>query len=105
MRAVLFEGTPEEFARVEAAFRAGGDPALHISAIVLPQSRPKAWPHHNAVRAASLPASGARAEPFPPSGRLAEPWLKKPCSAPGPDRPRKQPRALAHALSSGFRPT
>lgn len=44
MRAVLFEGTPEEFARVEAAFRAGGDPTLKIRSIVLPQSRPKAWP-------------------------------------------------------------
>ena len=44
MRAVLFEGTPEEFARVEAAFRAGGDPALLTRSIVLPQSRPKAWP-------------------------------------------------------------
>ena len=44
MRAVLFEGTPEEFARVEAAFRAGGDPALRTRSMVLPQSRPKAWP-------------------------------------------------------------
>jgi hypothetical protein len=44
MRAVLFEGTPEEFARVEAMFRAGGDPALLTRSIVLPQSRPKAWP-------------------------------------------------------------
>jgi hypothetical protein len=44
MRAVLFEGTPEEFARVEAMFRAGGDPSLQTRSIVLPQSRPKAWP-------------------------------------------------------------
>ena len=44
MRAVLFEGTPDEFARVEAAFRAGGDPALLTRSIVLPQIRPQAWP-------------------------------------------------------------
>jgi hypothetical protein len=44
MRTVLFEGTPEEFARVEAMFRAGGDSALQTRSIVLPQSRPKAWP-------------------------------------------------------------
>jgi hypothetical protein len=44
MRAVLFEGTPEEFARAEAAFRAGSDPALQTRSIVLPQSRPMAWP-------------------------------------------------------------
>ena len=44
MRAVLFEGTPEEFARVEAVFRAGGDPALLTRSIVLPRARPKAWP-------------------------------------------------------------
>jgi hypothetical protein len=44
MRAVLFEGTPEEFARIEAVFRAGGDPTLQTRSIVLPQSRPKAWP-------------------------------------------------------------
>lgn len=44
MRAVLFEGTPEEFAKVEAMFRAGGDPSLQTRSIVLPQSRPKAWP-------------------------------------------------------------
>jgi hypothetical protein len=44
MRAVLFEGTPEEFARVEAVFRAGGDPTMQTRSIVLPQSRPKAWP-------------------------------------------------------------
>jgi hypothetical protein len=44
MRAVLFEGTPEEFARVDAMFRAGGDPALQIRSIALPLSRPKAWP-------------------------------------------------------------
>ena len=30
MRAVLFEGTPEEFARFEAMFRAGGDPTSSI---------------------------------------------------------------------------
>ena len=44
MRAVLFEGTPEEFARVEAVFRAGGDPALQTGSIGLPRARPKAWP-------------------------------------------------------------
>ena len=44
MRAVLFEGTPEEFAKVEAAFRMGGDPALLNRSIVLRQGRPKAWP-------------------------------------------------------------
>jgi hypothetical protein len=44
MRAVLFEGTPEEFARVEAIFRGGGDPTLLTRSILLPQSRPKAWP-------------------------------------------------------------
>jgi hypothetical protein len=44
MRAVLFEGTPEEFARVEAMFRAGGDPSPQTRSIILPQSRPKAWP-------------------------------------------------------------
>jgi len=44
MRAVLFEGTPEEFARVETMFRAGADPALQLRSIALPQSRPKAWP-------------------------------------------------------------
>lgn len=48
MRAVLFEGTPEEFARVEAVFRAGGDPALLARSTVLPQSRPKAWPELDA---------------------------------------------------------
>jgi hypothetical protein len=47
MRAVLFEGTPEEFAGVEAAFRADGDPTLLTRSIVLPQSRPKAWPELN----------------------------------------------------------
>jgi hypothetical protein len=44
MRAVLFEGTPEEFARVEAVFRAGGDPTMQTRSLVLPQSRPEAWP-------------------------------------------------------------
>ena len=44
MRAVLFEGTPEEFARVEAAFRAGGDPILLSGSIMLRQGRPKTWP-------------------------------------------------------------
>jgi hypothetical protein len=44
MRAVLFEGTPEEFARVEAMFRAGGDPTLSVPSIVVRQSRPRAWP-------------------------------------------------------------
>lgn len=44
MRAVLFEGTPEEFAKVEAMFRAGADPALETRSIVLPQTRPQAWP-------------------------------------------------------------
>jgi hypothetical protein len=44
MRAVLFEGTPEEFARVEALFRAGGDPAMATRSLVLPLGRPKAWP-------------------------------------------------------------
>jgi len=44
MRAVLFEGTLEEFARVEAMFRAGGDPTLLTRSIVLPQGRPKTWP-------------------------------------------------------------
>ena len=44
MRAVLFEGTPEELPRVEALFRTGGDPALQTRAIVLPQSGPKASP-------------------------------------------------------------
>jgi hypothetical protein len=44
MRAVLFEGTPEEFAKVEALFRAGDDPALQSRSVVLPRSRPKTWP-------------------------------------------------------------
>jgi hypothetical protein len=44
MRAVLFEGTPEEFAKVEAMFRAGGDRTLQTRSVVLPHSRPKAWP-------------------------------------------------------------
>ena len=44
MRAVLFEGTPEEFARVEAAFRAGGRPGSQTRTIALPRARPKAWP-------------------------------------------------------------
>jgi hypothetical protein len=44
MRAVLFEGTPEEFASVEAMFRAGGDPGLQTRSIILPQNMPKAWP-------------------------------------------------------------
>ena len=35
MRAVLFEGTPEELARVEAVFRAGGDPTMQKSAVPL----------------------------------------------------------------------
>ena len=42
MRAVLFEGTPEEFAGVQAVFQAGGDPTLLTRSIVLPQGRPKA---------------------------------------------------------------
>jgi hypothetical protein len=42
MRAVLFEGTPEEFARVEATFRTGGGQNLQTGSIVLPQGRPKA---------------------------------------------------------------
>jgi len=44
MRAVLFEGTPGEFARVEAAFRVSGDPTLQIRSVALPQGRPKTWP-------------------------------------------------------------
>lgn len=44
MRAVLFEGTPEEFARVEAMLRAGGDPTVQTRSLVLPLSRPKVWP-------------------------------------------------------------
>ena len=44
MRAVLFEGTPEEFAKVEAMFRAGGDPTMQTRSIVLPRARPKTWP-------------------------------------------------------------
>jgi hypothetical protein len=44
MRAVLFEGTPEEFARVEAMFRAGGDPTTQTRSLVPPLGRPKAWP-------------------------------------------------------------
>jgi hypothetical protein len=44
MRAVLFEGTPEEFARVEAMFRAGGDPVVQTRSLVLPLGRPKVWP-------------------------------------------------------------
>jgi hypothetical protein len=44
MRAVLFEGSPEEFAKVEAAFRAGGDPTLQTRSIVLPHARPSTWP-------------------------------------------------------------
>jgi hypothetical protein len=43
MRVVLFEGTPEEFARVEATFRAGGEPTMQTCSLVLP-IRPKAWP-------------------------------------------------------------
>jgi hypothetical protein len=30
MRAVLFEGTPEEFARVETLFRAAGNPTVFL---------------------------------------------------------------------------
>ena len=56
MRAVLFEGTPEEFARVEAVFRAGGDPALLTRSIVRPQSRP------NRCRWTVEPASSNRTE-------------------------------------------
>ena len=44
MRAVLFKGTPEEFARVEAMLRAGGDPTVQSRSIVPPQRRSKAWP-------------------------------------------------------------
>jgi hypothetical protein len=55
MRAVLFEGTPEEFARVEAAFRAGGDPSLQTRSIVLPESRPKAWPELSEEHCHQLP--------------------------------------------------
>jgi hypothetical protein len=44
MRAVLFEGTPEEFASVEATFGAGAPPSLQTRSSVLPQSRPRAWP-------------------------------------------------------------
>ena len=44
MRAVLFEGTPEEFAKVEAMFRVGGDPTMQTGSIVLPRARPKTWP-------------------------------------------------------------
>jgi hypothetical protein len=44
VRAVLFEGTPEEFARVEAMFRAGGDPTLQTQSMVLPRARPRTWP-------------------------------------------------------------
>ena len=44
MRAVLFEGTPEEFARVEATFRAGGDPALLTRSTEGPRTRPRTWP-------------------------------------------------------------
>lgn len=44
MRAVLLEGTPEEFARVEAMFRAGGDQILQTRSIVLPRARPRTWP-------------------------------------------------------------
>jgi hypothetical protein len=43
MRAVLFEGTPEEFARVEAMFRAGSEPGAHTRRYtVLAFSRPGA---------------------------------------------------------------
>jgi len=42
MRAVLFEGTPKEFARVEAMFRAGGDPTMQTRSTVLPLGRPRA---------------------------------------------------------------
>ena len=51
MRAVLFEGTPEEFARVEALFRAGGDPTRSL---VLPLCRPKAWPELDEERGYQL---------------------------------------------------
>jgi hypothetical protein len=44
MRAVLFESTPEELARVEAIFRAGGDPTQQTRSIVLPQTNPRIWP-------------------------------------------------------------
>ena len=44
MRAVLFEGTPEEFARVEAMFRAGGEPTMETGSLVSPPGRPRAWP-------------------------------------------------------------
>jgi hypothetical protein len=48
MRAVLFEGTPEEFARAEAMFRAAGDPGLQTRSIVLPRSKPRTWPELSA---------------------------------------------------------
>jgi hypothetical protein len=44
VRAVLFEETPEEFARVDIAFRAGADSAMQIRSLALPRARPKAWP-------------------------------------------------------------
>ena len=60
MRAVLFEGTPEEFARVEAMFRAGGDPTLRTRSIVLPRARPKAWPELDEEQAIGSPGGLSR---------------------------------------------
>lgn len=44
MRAVLFEGTPEEFGRVEAMFRAGAERGLQTRSVLLPHTRPRTWP-------------------------------------------------------------
>jgi hypothetical protein len=44
MRAVLFEGTPEELGKVEAMFRAGSGSTMLSRSIVLPRAKPKTWP-------------------------------------------------------------
>jgi hypothetical protein len=62
---VLFEGTPEEFKRVEAMFRAATDPGLQPRSIALPLGRPKAWPElgeEHAINSQGGPSRSCRSE-------------------------------------------